>query len=104
MSKAIEGYRFDHGDQIGGTLIASEQGVIDMVAVDKEKDERAGPDNKLIGIGNRRRLTLIGSERHLILIRFKGGCGNLGRRHGKGWNGKIDQASRLVRSQLDTVW
>ena len=34
---AIEGYRSDRGDQIGGTLVASDQGVTDMLAVDKEK-------------------------------------------------------------------
>ena len=37
VSIAIEGYRSKRGDQIGGTLIASDQGVTDMIAVDKEK-------------------------------------------------------------------
>ena len=37
MSIAIEGYGSDRGDHIGGTWIASDQGVNDMIAVDKEK-------------------------------------------------------------------
>ena len=51
-----------------------------------------------------KRLTLIGSGRQLILIGGKGGFRNLWRQHGKGWNGKIYQANRLVLSQIDTVW
>ena len=31
---AIEGYRSDRGDQIGGTLIAKDPGFTDMIAVD----------------------------------------------------------------------
>ena len=40
VSIAIEGYRSKRGDQIGGTLIASDQGVTDMIAVDKEKKKQ----------------------------------------------------------------
>ena len=40
VSITIEGYRSERGDQIGGTLIASDQGVTDMIAVDKEKKKQ----------------------------------------------------------------
>ena len=36
VSIAIEDYRSDRGDQIGETLIASDQGVTDLIAVDKD--------------------------------------------------------------------